>query len=43
MTYHPALPSYSKILNRAWNVMDKDPFQKDVLKNPPWLPTLLLK
>ena len=34
-TYHPALPSYSKILNRAWKVMVKDPYLKDVFKKPP--------
>ena len=34
-TYHPVLPSYSKILNRAWKVMVKDPYLKDVCIQKP--------
>ena len=35
ITYHPALPSVSNILNRAWRIMIKNEHMKKVFKEPP--------
>ena len=35
ITYHPALPSISNILNKAWRVMIKDEHMKKVFPEPP--------
>lgn len=35
LTYNPALPSVSGILQRHWRVMSKDPYLKKVFPNPP--------
>ena len=36
-TFHPALPSVSNILNKAWKVMNKDSHMKDVFPSPPMI------
>jgi hypothetical protein len=33
--YHPALPSYSSMLKKSWNVMVKDSYMKEVFPRPP--------
>ena len=33
-TYHPALPSYSNILTKAWKIMSKDNSMKEVFPKP---------
>jgi len=33
-TYHPALPSYSSMLTKAWKVMTKDNYMKEVFSKP---------
>ena len=35
ITYHPALPSVTNILNKAWRVMIKDEHMKKVFSEPP--------
>ena len=34
-TYHPALPSYTNILTKAWKIMSKDNSMKEVFPKPP--------
>ena len=36
-TFHPALPSISNILNKAWKVMNKYSYLKDVFPSPPMI------
>ena len=36
-TFHPALPSLSNILNKAWKVMSKYSYLKDVFPSPPMI------
>ena len=35
LTYNPALPSVSKILQKHWRVMTQDPYLKEVFPQPP--------
>ena len=35
LTYNPALPSVSKILQKHWRVMVQDPYLKEVFPKPP--------
>ena len=35
VSYNPALPSISSILQRHWRVMTKDPYLKQVFPSPP--------
>ena len=34
-TYHPALPSFTTILNKSWKIMVKDPYLREVFPQPP--------